>query len=225
MGQKLRNYILKLYSLETKIFSEEDIECDLVKSLKNAQQTPEFLRNMEKIERYLLIKTILETVAKKNHEIFNQSFPLGYLNPEVLVTINSPEEFFQKLTKNYSKAGDVALNFSYPFNVDEITKRIKKKDSHPITAALFGSYSHEPDRKLRLQLLKLLAQDFRSMGEYISLGRVKLIHPYLPDLMQKSSPIRYNFLRMILNRTYPFTEENKYDSEGYDNWASEIKSA
>jgi len=219
-----RNYVLRLYSLETRIFSEEDMEGDLVKSLKNAQHIPEFLKKMGEIERYLLIKTIQELSKKEGHEIINQSFPLGSLDPAALVDTNSPAEFFQKLTKNYSKAEVVAQDFNFPFDISDITKRIKRNDNRPLIAALSGSYLHEQDPKLKFQLLKLLAQDFKSISEYISLGRVKLINPYLPDLMQKTPPTRYNLLRMILNRTYPFTEENKYDSESKDNWASEIKS-
>lgn len=221
MNKIFKNHILKLYSLETRIFSEEDLNGDLIKSLKSVPSVAEFLVKMEGIERYLFIKTILELVKRENHEIAHQPFPLGYLDPKILIDSNSQTEFLQKLTKNYPKKEVVTQAFNFPLDINEV---IQKNDSSSILAALSGSYSHEQDPQLKLKLFKILAQDFDNLGEKISFDRVRLIYPYLPDLMLKSSHARYDLLRRMLDRTYPFTKENKYDGEGNDNWASEIKS-
>jgi hypothetical protein len=219
---KIKNYIFKLYSLDCRIFSEDDIEGDLVKSLKNAPIIHDFLKGMNNPSRYLLVKTILDLTSKEVCEIKNYSFPLGYIEPQDLLDVTSIEDFFKKIRLGYPQKHNDFQFFNLPLDLDKV---VQTNDSKSLFAALNGSYSYEKDPLLRFELLKMLNQDFISLGEKISLGRVELIYPYLPDLMQKPNHKRYDLLRAILDRTYPFTEENKYDGDGHDNWASEIKSA
>ncbi|MFA5174541.1 MAG: hypothetical protein WC438_05155 [Candidatus Pacearchaeota archaeon] len=218
---KFRSYVLKLYSLDTRIFSEENIDADLLSKLKGSNNFPVFFRNMTEIDRYLFVKTIYELEKKENNEIFNQSFPLGYVDPSCLSHTQSLSEYFQILTKDYPRAERVNETFDSAIDLVQTSK----DRGSTLIAALKGSYSSERDPRLKLELLNFLAKDFSETGDWISLGRVKLIYPYLGDLMKKPFHKRVDFLRKILDRTYPFTDENKYDTEYNDNWASEIRSA
>ena len=152
--------------------------------------------------------------------IENRRFSVGGIDPRTLIGVTDQVEYFRILLKGYSDPEDFSRRFRHPIDVEET---VGKNDIKAVLAGMLGSFAVETDSETRSQLLNLLAKDFANIGEQISYGRLNLLNRYLPDLMRVEAMKRWDCLGAILERRFPFSDDNRYNPEREDNWASEIR--
>lgn len=222
-GVNLSKKIAKLYYFNVKITygtnQDQDLVTTLYRAFKQGAQFPKLVR----VAQYLSAKTIDYLAEQNEATIKDSSFPMGFLDPQHLLNSQDINEYFKILTHQYPTHLIVLKEFLMGRTLG--SGNLRENDAISVARLESGGLSDEKEHSDRYHLLATLTNDFIDIGEYISLGRIELLDPYLILLGKIPKDKAQDFIGKMLRLEYPFTADNRYNPNREDKWASEIRDA
>ena len=221
--------ILKLYGLEVKIgygqYGEKDLVADMYKAHSEGVILAEVAPPLNRVAQYLLKTTVDYLDCSNTPDIYQKTFPLGFIDPSELSPAENLDDFFRILMYDYQsyrramQESLIGLQLGSGITTESNMMELSRLEG--------GTLRDEIKPDLQYHLLKTLADDCTGLGELISLGTVELFQPYLLALNNQEirSQDRQRMTGMILHLDYPFMPGNRYDDHHEDLWLSEIRDA
>lgn len=216
MDENLEKSVTKLYSLGVNICFEGD-DADYISELHKAENPEGLLRKLEDNKRKILVREIQKTAKKEPHEIEKKTMYVGSMNPLELSQARDCYDFFKILLQNEpnykAKANEFLLGLAVSEKMYKGVSSDLKKVEEEMRAYVLGN----ADTTKEFKILCDLKDDFISLGEYISYDRLNFINQFIFFLFSKLEGDRKTLIDKMINRKYPFTEDNMGE------WKSLIK--
>jgi len=200
-----------MFGLEVVIYDDRWPDIDIVSELysqANRDSLP-----LEEVDRHILERTLAGLDSRETRDIFGRRFLNGGIDAKVLLGCGDYYGIIEKLVFGKVDYADLGLKLEL-----EIKAPVTASDYPELYNALLGleKVQSDPgverskfDKQVHYHLLKLFLKDLSEIEEQASYGRVKFFGEYFHNLMQKSQDKRYTFIEKMINRGYPFSDENR----------------
>ncbi len=214
--------IRDLYGLEIKVYTG-NASLELVEHAHRSSylETISEIADNEKLMFTAMGERILSD--EKPERFYQGKIFLGrHVNGKVLKAARNYGDFFFLAATGDAEHENFAIDFwgkqkgmgamlgdlTQKLGIGEIADKKTIKAAARVAMAEVMQYDAE-DRVLMFGLMKILAEDFKEVGTYISLEKLMYVADLVPTLMKGKEDKRRDVLGKVLRKEFPYNEERR----------------